>query len=103
MADVQTGRRVAPCRHDRIVYPDPRLPATDQARLEDYSRSGFNRGHMTSARDMPDWQAQQQSIGRIGLATNMRSRLHGWRAERDVEILKTLRVGVPPNPNSDAA
>src|SRR3954452_10120066 len=43
-------------------YPDPRLPAADQAQLQDYRRSGFDRGHMTPPGDMPGWQAQQQSF-----------------------------------------
>src|SRR3954453_5075277 len=43
-------------------YPDPRLPSPDQAQLEDYRRSGFDRGHMTPSGDMPGWQAQQQSF-----------------------------------------
>ena len=43
-------------------YADPRLPPADQAQLEDYRRSGFDRGHMTPSGDMPDGQAQQQSF-----------------------------------------
>jgi endonuclease G len=47
---------------ESAFYPDPRLPEADQAQLEDYRRSGFDRGHMTPSGDMPGWQAQQQSF-----------------------------------------
>jgi len=41
---------------------EDRLPLGDQARLEDYRRSGFDRGHMTPSGDMPDAQSQQQTF-----------------------------------------
>ena len=43
-------------------HPDDRLPPADQAQLEDYRGSGFDRGHMTPSGDMPGEQAQQQSF-----------------------------------------
>lgn len=43
-------------------HPEDRLPLADQAQLEDYRRSGFDRGHMTPSGDMPDAQSQQQSF-----------------------------------------
>jgi endonuclease G len=43
-------------------HPDDRLPAGDQARLEDYRQSGYDRGHMTPSGDMPDERSQQQSF-----------------------------------------
>ena len=43
-------------------HPDIRLPRTDQAQLDDYRRSGYDRGHMAPSGDMPDERAQEQSF-----------------------------------------
>ena len=43
-------------------HAEDRLPPGDQARLEDYRRSGFDRGHMAPSGDMPDAQSQQQTF-----------------------------------------
>ncbi len=43
-------------------HPEERLPFADQAQVEDYRRSGYDRGHMTPSGDMPDAAAQDQSF-----------------------------------------
>ncbi|MGY6768114.1 DNA/RNA non-specific endonuclease [Komagataeibacter sp. NFXK3] len=43
-------------------HPDTRIAPGARAQLEDYVRSGFDRGHMAPSGDMPDRQSQQETF-----------------------------------------
>ena len=58
-ASLQAARET---RRVNLFHPDDALPAGDRAELEDYVRSGFDRGHMTPSGDMPTPEAQEQSF-----------------------------------------
>lgn len=52
--------RVTP--REGTFHDEERLPPDDRATVEDYTNSGYDRGHMTPSGDMPDQQRQEQSF-----------------------------------------
>lgn len=58
-ADLEGARRIP---RSGSFHEEERLPPRSRARLEDYARSGFNRGHMAPAGDMATPAEQEESF-----------------------------------------
>ena len=58
-ASIVAARAVA---RDDAFHEEDRLPPGDRSQLEDYVHSGFDRGHLAPAGDMPSPQAQAESF-----------------------------------------
>ncbi|MCK8785106.1 DNA/RNA non-specific endonuclease [Roseomonas sp. NAR14] len=56
---LQAARRVS---RENAFREEDRLPADQRARLSDYARSGFDRGHLAPAGDMPSRDSQAESF-----------------------------------------
>ncbi|WP_019939706.1 DNA/RNA non-specific endonuclease [Bordetella sp. FB-8] len=67
-ADRLTAQRIAQASRQRradaadTFHEETRLPAQDRARLSDYARSGYDRGHMSPNGDMSSAAAQGESF-----------------------------------------
>lgn len=69
-AEHLTPERIRSATHlsrQNSFRPDERVPTTERAELADYARSGWDRGHMSPNKDMPD----RNSQGATFLLSNM--------------------------------
>ncbi|CAO4170685.1 Endonuclease [Methylorubrum aminovorans] len=87
---VSAARRVE--RADAF-HDEDRLPEDDRASLADYVRSGYDRGHLAPAGDMPSAVAQAESFSLANIVPQNRSLNRGlWAAiEESVRRLATER------------
>lgn len=69
-ASVSAARRV---ERDDAFHEEDRLPEDDRASLSDYLHSGFDRGHLAPAGDMPSPAAQGQSFSLANIVPQNRN------------------------------
>lgn len=80
---VAAARTVA---RDDSFHDEARLPADARASLEDYVRSGFDRGHLAPAGDMPTLSAQAQSFSLANIVPQDRVMNRGLWADIEESV-----------------
>ncbi|CAO4146821.1 DNA/RNA non-specific endonuclease [Methylorubrum aminovorans] len=95
-AERLTRRSVAAARRVEradAFHDEDRLPEDDRASLADYVRSGYDRGHLAPAGDMPSAAAQAESFSLANIVPQNRALNRGlWAAiEESVRRLATER------------
>lgn len=67
------------------------LPERDRADLSDYSRSGFDRGHLAPSADMPDQNAQRESFSLANIVPQSGELNRGAWADLEADVRSFAR------------
>lgn len=78
--DPQRMNLAAKIKRDSTFEEDDRLQEDRRSKLEDYRRSGYDRGHLAPSADMPSRESQQESF-RLSNIVPQNGRMNGgvWR------------------------
>lgn len=87
-ASVADARTVA---RDDSFHEEPRLPDDARASLADYVRSGFDRGHLAPAGDMPSDLAQAQSFSLANIVPQDRAMNRGLWSDIEEGVRRLAR------------
>ncbi|MBP1180302.1 endonuclease G [Methylobacterium sp. PvR107] len=82
-ASVAEARTVV---RDDSFHEEARLPENQRASLEDYVRSGFDRGHLAPAGDMPTLRAQAESFSLANIVPQNRMLNRGLWADIEESV-----------------
>lgn len=86
-----TGKRPSqpkPLRRSIGFYAEARLPAEDRAELHHYAGSGFDRGHLAPAADMPDEQSRYESFSLANVVPQVPHHNRGVWAQLEKRVRK---------------
>lgn len=73
---------------DSEFHAEPALPPEERAELQDYARSGFDRGHLAPSGDMPDDEAQQESFSLANMVPQAPRLNRGTWADIEIAVRK---------------
>jgi endonuclease G len=72
-------------------HEETALPAEERADLDDYRRSGYDRGHLAPSADMPDDDAQQESFSLANMVPQDPSLNRGPWADLEADVRSLAR------------
>lgn len=87
---VKAGKNVA--RVDAF-HPDERIPADERAELSDYSRSGYDRGHMAPDADMPSVASAHEAMALSNMSPQKPGLNRGSWADLEKSVRQQTRGG----------
>jgi endonuclease G len=76
-------------------FAEPNVSAGERAELDDYRRSGYDRGHLAPSGDMPSQKAQQESFSLVNIVPQNGALNRGLWADLEQDVRSTIyRYGV---------
>lgn len=89
-AGVDLGRQVS--RQDNF-HPEAKIPAAERAEIRDYTRSGYDRGHMAPDADMPSRDAANEAFSLANMVPQAAKLNRGSWADLEKSVRRQTRGG----------